>query len=128
MNRRNTKQRQAILNILRRADSHPTADWIYDQVKTEIPNISQGTVYRNLKILKEMGEILELNLDGTVSRFEGRKAAHYHFRCEKCGRIFDLDEPVHHEMNERIASRTGFLVTNHQLEFRGICDICRNNN
>lgn len=125
MRRRETKQREAILNVLRSADSHPTADWIYDEVRKTIPNISKGTVYRNLKILQEKGEISELNLSGTVSRFEGRQENHYHFRCDKCGRVFDLDEPVNNELDERVARKTGFKVSYHQLEFRGFCKDCQ---
>ena len=125
MIRRETKQREAILNVLRHADSHPTADWIYDEVRQVISNISKGTVYRNLKILRENGEISELNLSGTVSRYEGRLENHYHFRCEKCGRIFDLNEPVNSELDERVARKTGFQVSYHQLEFRGLCNDCQ---
>jgi len=123
--RRETRQREAILNILRQFDSHPTADRIYEEVRKVIPNISKGTVYRNLKILRDAGEISELNLSGTVSRYEGRQENHYHFRCEKCGRVFDLDEPVNNEMDERVAKRTGFKVSYHQLEFRGLCRDCQ---
>ncbi len=125
MIRRETKQREAILNVLRQADSHPTADWVYDEVRKAIPNISKGTVYRNLKILRETGEISELNLSGTVRRYEGRPENHYHFRCEKCGRVFDLGEPVNNELDERVAKRTGFKVSYHQLEFRGLCKDCQ---
>lgn len=125
MIRRETKQREAILNVLRHTDSHPTADWIYDEVRKVIPNISKGTVYRNLKILREVGEISELNLNGTVSRYEGNQKSHYHFRCEKCGRVFDLDEPVNRELNENVVKRTGFTVLYHQLEFRGLCKDCQ---
>jgi len=110
---------------LRSADSHPTADWIYDEVRKVIPNMSKGTVYRNLKILRETGEISGLNLSGTVSRYEGRQENHCHFRCEKCGQVFDLDEPVNNEFDERVAKRTGFKVSYHQLEFRGLCKNCQ---
>jgi len=123
--RRDTKQREAILTVLRHADSHPTADWIYDEVRKWIPTISKGTVYRNLKLLRDTGEITELKLSGTVSRYEGRQENHYHFRCEQCGRVFDLDEPVNGELNERIARDTGFTVTYHRLEFRGLCRDCQ---
>ena len=122
---RNTKQRDAILDFLRGATSHPTADQVYDGVRKVIPNISKGTVYRNLNILRETGQISELNLSGTVSRFEGRKDNHYHFRCEKCGRVFDLDEPVNKELDDKIARNTGFTVSYHQLEFRGLCKECK---
>lgn len=90
-----------------------------------IPNISKGTVYRNLKVLREMGEISELSLNGTVSRYEGRQTNHYHFRCERCGRVFDLDEPVNHKLDKRVAERAGFRVLYHQLEFRGLCRDCQ---
>ena len=125
MIRRETKQREAILNVLRGADSHPTADWVYDEVRKVIPNISKGTVYRNLKILREDGRISELNLSGTVSRYEGNQENHYHFRCQKCGYVFDLDEPVNGELDKRITKCTGFKVSYHQLEFRGLCKDCQ---
>lgn len=125
MIRRETKQREAILNVLRGTDSHPTADWMYDEVRKVIPNISKGTVYRNLKILRDIGEISELNLSGTVSRYEGKPQNHYHFRCEKCGRVFDLEEPVNKELDGKVAKRTGFKVSYHQLEFRGLCKDCQ---
>jgi Fur family peroxide stress response transcriptional regulator len=128
MIRRETRQRQAILEVLRKARSHPTADRIYEEVRKLIPNISKGTVYRNLKILLEDGKITELNLSGTVSRYENKKNEHYHFRCESCGRIFDLDEPVNRELNDKIAHQTGFTVTHHQLEFRGLCKECQQEN
>jgi Fur family peroxide stress response transcriptional regulator len=125
MQRRETRQRQAILEVLRRARSHPTADRIYDEVRKIIPAISKGTVYRNLKILLEDGKIAELNLSGTVSRYEDKKDSHYHFRCEKCGRIFDLEEPVNTALDAKIAQQTGFTVNYHQLEFRGLCKECQ---
>jgi Fe2+ or Zn2+ uptake regulation protein len=125
MIRRHTPQREAILDILRHSDSHPTADMIYEEVKKVIPHISKGTVYRNLNILRDMGEISELNLSGTVSRFEGKQDNHYHFRCEKCGRVFDLDEPVNSELDKHVAETTGFKVSHHQLEFRGLCKDCQ---
>ena len=125
MQRRDTRQREAILDILRHTDSHPTADQIYEEVRKIIPHISKGTVYRNLNILSEVGEISELNLSGTVSRFEGKQDNHYHFRCEKCGRVFDLNEPVNGELDRKVAEKTGFKVSYHQLEFRGLCKDCQ---
>ena len=122
---RKTKQREAILKVLRGTTSHPAADWIYNEVRKEIPNISLGTVYRNLKLLRECGEILEIDLGSTSSRFNGNAANHYHFRCEKCGRVFDIDEPVDEKINQRIARKTGFKISHHWLEFRGLCKRCQ---
>jgi Fe2+ or Zn2+ uptake regulation protein len=96
---------------------HPSADWVYDRVRKEIPNISMGTVYRNLKSLAKSGEIKELDIPGSLSRFDGNNTNHYHCRCEKCGQIFDLDEPVDYGTETRIAEKTGFKVKRHYLEF-----------
>jgi Fur family peroxide stress response transcriptional regulator len=122
---RKSKQKEAILRVLRGTTSHPSADWVYEQVKREIPKISLGTVYRNLKLLKQEGEILELDLASTLSRFDGNSQDHYHFRCEQCGRIFDVDEPVDEEIDDRVAKKTGFKVSHHRLEFRGLCKDCQ---
>ncbi len=123
--RRSTNQREAILKMLTSTRSHPTADDIYDEVRKEIPNISKGTVYRNLKVLQKMKQVRELNLDGAKSRFEVAIASHYHFRCENCGRVMDLDVPIHTELNCEIAKQTGLRVSHHQLEFRGLCHDCQ---
>jgi Fur family peroxide stress response transcriptional regulator len=125
MNRRATKQRAAILKILKNTRSHPTADQIYDAVRQHVPNISKGTVYRNLQVLCEDRAISELNLNGTLSRYEEKQSKHYHFLCEKCGRVFDLDEPVSTEIEKRVSARTGFKVSSHHMEFWGLCKDCQ---
>jgi Fur family peroxide stress response transcriptional regulator len=125
MNRRETKQREAILRVLRNTWAHPTADQIYDEVRKEIPNISKGTVYRNLQVLEETGAITELHLNGTLSRYEAKQENHYHFRCEKCGRVSDIDVPVDKDLDHEAEKRTGLKISSHQLEFRGLCKECR---
>ena len=122
---RKSKQKEAILRVVKGADSHPTAYWIYNQVREEIPNISLGTVYRNLKLLKQRGEISELGLAGTLSRFDGSTQSHYHFRCEQCDRIFDMDGPVEKELNGGVTQKMGFKVYHHRLEFYGLCKDCQ---
>lgn len=125
MIRRRTRQRDIILRILEKTRSHPTADVIYEQAKKHMPNISKGTVYRNLKVLQEEGRVCELDLDGIVSRYEAKLEPHYHFRCEQCGRVIDVDEPVRKELDRAVERRTGLKVLYHQLEFRGLCNYCR---
>jgi Fur family peroxide stress response transcriptional regulator len=125
MARRATKQRAAILRMLSNTRSHPTADQIYDTIRRQIPNVSKGTVYRNLQVLREDEAIAELNLNGTLSRYEEKRSRHYHFRCEKCGRVFDLDEPVNTEIDRRVSARTGLKVSFHYMEFRGLCKDCQ---
>jgi len=121
---RKSKQKQAVLRVLNGTTSHPTAKWIYEEVKQEIPDISLGTVYRNLKLLKREGKVLELDFT-TLGRFDGNIYNHYHFRCERCGGMFDVDEPVDKLIDDRVAQKTGFKVTYHRLEFRGLCKDCQ---
>lgn len=122
---RKSKQKEAIIGVLKNTSSHPCADWIYEQVRKEIPNISLGTVYRNLRLLKEAGTLSEFGLSDGIARFDGNTRAHYHFRCDRCGRVFDLDEPVDKTIEARIARKTGFTVTNHRLELSGLCLDCQ---
>ena len=76
---RKTKQRGAILRVLRNTDTHPTADWVYQEVRKEMPHVSLGTIYRNLKTLVEMGEVQELCYGSSYTRFDGNPHRHYHF-------------------------------------------------
>ncbi len=122
---RKSKQRDAILRILMSTKSHPTAEWIYEEVKKEIPGISLGTVYRNLREMKKHGDILELEMAGGFGRFDGNSENHYHFRCEFCGRVFDVDEAVDGGIDKRVENKTGFKVSHHRLEFRGVCCDCQ---
>jgi Fur family peroxide stress response transcriptional regulator len=121
---RETKQREAVLKLVRSMSSHPTADCVYELVRLDIPNISKGTVYRNLKVLQELGQIARLDMNAEASRYDARLDNHYHFRCEKCGEVFDLDIPVDRELDRRTAEATGLKITGHHLEFRGICADC----
>lgn len=121
---RNSRQRNAVLKVLRSTTSHPTADWIYGQVRKSIPNVSLGTIYRNLKLLKEMGEIIELNYGSTFSRFDGNPVPHYHLICERCGRVFDVHDVEFPGMDEEVARKTDFQVKGHRLEFYGVCPDC----
>jgi Fur family peroxide stress response transcriptional regulator len=124
--RRKTRQREAILSFLTHTSSHPTADQIYDGVRKSVPNISKGTVYRNLQVLQNDGGITELRLNGTVGRYEVKQKRHYHFRCVQCGLVSDIDMPVDRELDRQAADKTGLKISSHQLEFRGLCKDCEN--
>ena len=122
---RKSIQRDAILQVIKNTGSHPGADWVYDKVRKEIPNISLGTVYRNLRLLSQAGEIRELDIPGSASRFDGSTSKHHHLICEKCGRVFDLDEDVDLKMETRIFEKTGFKVKRRYLKFIGLCSECQ---
>ncbi|MGI9951162.1 transcriptional repressor [Moorellaceae bacterium AZ2] len=123
--RRMTKQKRIILEILRSTTSHPTADWIYAQARKVLPDISLGTVYRNLNVLKEDGEIMELNYGSTYSRYDGNPQNHYHFVCINCGAVHDVDMPVLPELEKRAEEAGVGDVFYHRLEFYGLCPRCR---
>lgn len=120
-----TRQRKLILEILKDTKSHPTADWIYEQLKKKIPNVSLGTVYRNLRILKEEGEIMELSYGSSYSRYDGNPKNHYHLVCIKCGAVSDVCIEVINEINKQVEKHTDGEVSYHRLEFYGKCKICK---
>ena len=122
---RKSLHRDTILRVVMNTTSHPGADWVYDQVRKEIPNISMGTVYRNLKLLAQAGQIRELDIPGSASRFDGSTSKHHHLICEKCGRIFDLDEAIDLKVEARIFQKTGFKVKRQYLKFIGLCSDCQ---
>ncbi len=121
---RKSLQRDAILKVVKNTNSHPGAEWIYEQVKKEIPNISMGTIYRNLRLLANNGQIKDLSIPGTPNRFDGRTSNHHHLVCEKCGRIFDLDESLDRDMEDKIFQKTRFKVRVQYLKFIGLCSDC----
>lgn len=86
-----SRQREAIKEFLMKRKDHPTADMVYLGLLDKFPNLSLGTVYRNLTLLSDTGEINRLRLGDGVDHFDGNTIPHYHFICEKCGRVMDLE-------------------------------------
>ena len=86
-----SRQRESIKHFLMMTKEHPTADEVYMHVKQEYPNISLGTVYRNLNLLTDIGEAIKISTPDGGDRFDGRTAPHNHFLCKKCGRLLDLE-------------------------------------
>ena len=125
---KSSRQRDLILKILRSTHSHPTADWIYDQARIEMSNISKGTVYRNLKILKDEGKIRELSISRGVFRYDGDVRNHYHIQCLGCGRVDNLPHSFPQICCEEIGKATGYQVHSHKLEITGICSKCQDTN
>ena len=122
---RKSSQRDAILKVVKNTDSHPGAEWIYEEVKKEIPNISMGTIYRNLRLLADTGQIKDISIPGTPDHFDGRIDNHHHLVCEKCGGIFDLDESLDTNMEQKIFQQTKFRVRVKYLKFIGLCSDCQ---
>lgn len=113
-----------ILEELRKVNTHPSADELYERVRKRLPRISLGTVYRNLEILSKQGEIQNLSMGGAFKRFDGTPENHYHIRCLSCSRIDDVavDPPAHIESDAGLS--TDYTVIGHRLEFLGLCPDC----
>ncbi len=121
---RMTKQRRVILEELRRVNNHPAADEIYERVRKRLPRISLGTVYRNLDVLCEMGEIQRLNLSGPTKRYDGVPQKHYHIRCIDCDRVDDAPIAPLNTLENDLYETTVFEIIGHNLEFTGLCPQC----
>jgi Fe2+ or Zn2+ uptake regulation protein len=122
---RMTRQRQVIMEELRATDQHPSADDLHGRVKQKLPRISLGTVYRNLEILTELGEIQTIALAGNLKRFDGIPQNHYHMRCVHCDRLVDAPMEVIDSLERALQEKTEFRILDHQLEFTGICPDCQ---
>ena len=122
---RNTRQREVILEELRRSSAHPTATQVYDLVRRRLPKISLGTVYRNLDLLARMGMIQRMETTGAETRFDGDVRPHNHVRCTACGRIDDLAGPAVELSPEGRRDFAGYQILGHRLEFVGLCPKCR---
>lgn len=121
---RMTPQRKVILEELQKLNSHPGADEIYEAVRKRIPRISLGTVYRNLEILSELGEIQKLELAGSMHRFDWDTNKHYHIRCMECGKVENAPVAPLNQIEDELYGATVFTILGHRLEFVGLCPKC----
>jgi len=121
---RMTKQRRIILDELKRLASHPSAEELYEVVRSRLPRISLGTVYRNLEVLSELGEIQKLELGGTQKRFDWDTRKHYHIRCINCDRVDNARMGFMENVEQSLSEATDFKVMDHRLEFLGLCPAC----
>ncbi len=123
---RNSKQKTAILDVLSKTDTHPTADWVYQKVSRKIPNISLGTVYRNLANLAKDGVISRMEIGDGTDHFDYTVQPHNHFYCKQCGGLYDV-ELSYDESLDKMAESTGCgRIEDHNLLFRGTCKQCLN--
>ena len=121
------RKREAILACLRSTTLHPGADWVYTQLKPDFPDLSLGTVYRNLTFFKEQGQIISVGTVNGVERFDGNTHPHVHFICTGCDAVIDLPEiAVPQELTESAAMSTGGQVNSCSLTFTGLCSNCKN--
>ena len=123
-----SKQRDAIVSFLQTRKDHPTADSIYFNLRETLPNISLGTVYRNLSLLSDRGDILKLSCDGKVDRYDAFTHPHYHFLCTQCGHVSDIELDLTQEITYMAAKYCSGKITGHSITFTGTCTNCLNSN
>lgn len=120
-----SRQREAVLQCVLSRRDHPTADAVYMEVRKDFPNISLGTVYRNLSLLTDLGKIKRISGEDRTDRFDGDVKPHSHFICDVCGQLYDLpyypDDSFLQERNREFAGE----ITDCSIIFRGICPDCR---
>lgn len=122
-----SKKRETILQIIRNTDTHPSAEWIYNQVKTIHPDLSLGTVYRNLTLFEENGDITTVGNVNGQKRYDATTKPHTHFICECCGCVRDIKvEQASKDLYYQINEDYGFETAHHSLTFFGKCEECKN--
>ena len=120
-----TPQRLAIINILAKSEGHLSVDDIYDKIIRDFPTMSLATVYRNILLIKTLGEVLELGFPDGSNRYDGNKPyPHPHVICIKCKKIVDPDLDSLDEVKNEVELETKFKILNHRLDFFGICSNC----
>jgi len=120
-----TPQRLAVVEILARDRTHPSASEIYERVRQRFPTLSLATVYKTLFLLKELGEVLELGFPDGSNHYDGyHPRPHPHLICLRCRKIFDPELKRLDDLEKQVQRRTGFSVLSHRLDFFGLCPEC----
>ncbi len=121
------RKRNAILAYLKETKTHPSAEMVFAHLKPSIPDLSLGTVYRNLTKFREQGDIISLGAVNGVERFDGNTVPHVHFICRNCSDVTDLPSlPIPEALAESAAAQTGGCIDTCQLTFHGLCSACKN--
>lgn len=121
---RETRQRKVVFESIKNTQTHPTADWIFEQVRNSVPKISLGTVYRNLSVLKEEGLVREIYGNDRRAHYDATTTPHAHFICSECGGIWDVHSQIDIDWRS-LKELVGCDVAEQRLEFVGACGACR---
>lgn len=122
---RMTIQKRIILEELNKTKKHPTAEALYGEVRKRLPEISIGTVYRNLEILTQCGKAQRIIDRNRKNRFDGNPEKHVHIECKSCGRVDDLHQNISGILKNDIDLKTDYEVTGYDLYFYGLCPDCK---
>lgn len=119
-----SRQREIIYYQVMNYPTHPTVEEVYNALKPDNPNLSLGTVYRNLNQLSEAGMLMKIPIADGSDRFDGRTDCHYHMICEKCGRVFDIELDCLDEIPQTVMRENGHRITRVTLNLKGVCAGC----
>jgi len=121
---RNTKQRRYMLQLLQSTKEHPSALWLYERMKPAFPSLSFSTVYRNLGILEQQGQIMRLVGGGSFDRYDADTFPHSHFYCKECGSVYDIDTDHLEELAINSVKDCGHRLDGCHIAFSGVCKSC----
>ena len=124
--RKYSKKREAILEALKNTKEHPSAEMLYARLKPEYPDLSLGTVYRNLAIFIRDGAAVSVGTVAGQERYDADTRPHAHFICSECGRVLDVCCPCLSALDREVEKETGGEVIGHSLSFSGVCYDCLN--
>ena len=119
---RNTIQRALVLEAVQSLHNHPTSAEV---VRARHPNISRATVYRNLGVLANRGEVLRVEVPNGADRYDFLNKPHYHAKCRICGGVFDIDMPYQDDIVSQVSDAHGFTIEHHEIIFDGVCAHCK---
>lgn len=119
-----SRQREMILKQVKNFPVHPTADEVYTALKKENPELSLGTVYRNLNLLSELGMLRKIHIDNAKERYDARTDKHSHLLCTVCNKVFDITDETLDGIEERISEKYGYIVEDVSLNLKGKCAEC----
>jgi Fur family peroxide stress response transcriptional regulator len=122
--RKHSKKRDAILRVLQSTTAHPGAQWVYDQLKSSIPDLSLATVYRNIALFQKEGAVLSVGVIDGEERFDAHVTPHPHFICACCGSIIDFPCQDMELLKAVTDNREGFRIDHRKTVFTGLCAGC----
>ncbi len=122
---KHSKQRDALINILQNTKTHPSAEWLYNEVKKEFPNVSLATIYRNLNLLLANNQIVRLDIGSGTEHYDACCNSHYHLVCEECNSITDITLPLLDDLEKNAEELNNITIKNHSLLFYGVCQNCK---
>lgn len=120
-----SRQRESIKELLRAREDHPTADMVYESMRQIYPNISLGTVYRNLSLLVSIGEISRISTSEGADRFDARKSPHNHFICRVCHKVCDVEMEDMDDMLDKVGKNFSGTIDGYTVHFTGVCRECK---